>query len=109
MINDVMPMIAITITKYIQLIAEESPIFSCAILICCIFVITALSDLMQKSTMVYTQHTRNRGEIVGKVIFQSDSHAVQPSIAAASYELFGIVCSPDRKMMIWIPEASATS
>ena len=41
---------------------------------------------------------------MGKVIFQRLSHLVQPSMSAASYILIEMVCSPDRKIMIWIPE-----
>ena len=47
--------------------------------------------------------------INGKVIFQKLSQPVQPSILAASYMLGGMVCKPDRKMMIWIPEDIAMS
>ena len=50
--------------------------------------------------MVYTQFTRNMELIIGKVIFHKLSHAVQPSMSAASYMDAEMVCRPDRKMMI---------
>ena len=44
------------------------------------------------------------GRRCGSVIFQNASHAVAPSMAAASYILRSIFCSPARNTMICTPQ-----
>ena len=53
--------------------------------------------------------TSSRGLTIGKVIFQKDSQAVQPSTSAASYREGDMACSPVRKMIIWMPLAMTMS
>ena len=56
------------------------------------------------SITVYTRLDRIIGEMYGKVIFQKNSHAVAPSMLAASFAEGGMVWSAERKISIWIPE-----
>ena len=51
------------------------------------------------------QLTSSNGLTIGKVIFQKDSHAEQPSTSAASYRDGEIDCNPVRNTIICMPLA----
>ena len=59
--------------------------------------------------MLYTRHTRIIGEIIGSVILQKVSNALQPSSCATSYSVGEIACKPDRKIKICTPDVVTTS
>ena len=55
------------------------------------------------------QFTSSSGLTIGKVIFQKDSQAEQPSTSAASYREGEMACRPERKTMICMPLAITMS